>query len=111
MRAAFQRRQRRDVKPLFGDLQTPNDCAFLFIALNIAHFRALPEFLAAADGVRRRVGATPTRSGAASFAPGDKRAALAQAQAEAVTIDQAVFEQLIRFASARGIDISALTSN
>jgi len=98
-----------DVKPLYSDLQTPNDCAFLFIAFDIAHFRDFPEFLAAADGVRHRVSTAPMRSGASGFAPGDERATLAQSQTERVALDRAVFEQLIGFAHARAIDTSALT--
>lgn len=96
------------VKPLFGDLKQPNDCSFLFVALDIAHFRSLAGFLTESEAVRTRVSSAPNRSGKPGFAPGDERTAAMRAQSERVTLDWAVLEPLIRFATGRGVDTSAL---
>ncbi len=98
------------VKPLFGNLSQPADCSFLFIALNIAHFRPVEDFLAAAAALRERVHAVPNRNESRTSVPGDRRAALAQEQAAHVALDRAVLDRLTRFAMGRGVDVSPLTS-
>lgn len=96
------------VKPLFGDLAQPNDCAFLFIAIDVGHFRPLADFLADADRLRAGIEAAPTVSGAPGFAPGDERAALQAGQQDHVTVDPLVLDQLRQLARARGVDPAGL---
>ncbi|RIA37089.1 LDH2 family malate/lactate/ureidoglycolate dehydrogenase [Hephaestia caeni] len=99
-----------DVKPLFDDLSQPADCSFLFIALNIAHFRPIEGFLEEATMMRERVRAVPNRNEGQTPVPGDRRAALAREQAAHVALDQAVLDRLTHFAVERGVDASSLTS-
>ena len=96
------------VKPLYGDFGQPNDCAFLFVALDIAHFRILADFLADADDVRTRVKAAPRADGREGLVPGDERAAHASRQSEEVAVERAVLQQLAEFAASRGVDASSL---
>lgn len=96
------------VKPLFGDLDQPNDCSFLFIALDIRHFRAIGDFLADAETVRGRIQAAPRADGKPGFVPGDERRAAAARQVERVAVDSAVLTQLANFAVLRGVDPSCL---
>lgn len=96
------------VKPLFGDLSRPNDSSFLFIALDIGHFRPLAGFLSDADAIREHVANAPTQSGERGFAPGDERAAREAGQAQRVAIDGATLDALRKLADDRGVDRSAL---
>jgi len=96
------------VNTLFGDQL--NDCSFLFIAIDIGHFRPLAEFNAEADDVRSYVRNAPTRDGKPGLAPGDRRAALAAQQAERVMVDLVVLRQLRQCAERRGVNASALTT-
>jgi LDH2 family malate/lactate/ureidoglycolate dehydrogenase len=63
------------VRPLYGDLSQPYASANLFIAIDIAGFRPLAEFEAAATGFAERVrGSKPVPGGAPVRMPGDRAA-------------------------------------
>lgn len=63
------------VRPLYGDLSEPYASANLFIAIDIAGFRPLTEFEAAASGFAERIrGSKPVPGGPPIRMPGDRAA-------------------------------------
>lgn len=60
------------VRPLYGDLGEPYDCAHLFVAIDVGHFGDLDAFRAAATAAGDRIRSAPRASGVERlYTPGE----------------------------------------
>ncbi len=84
-----------EVQPLYGDETRPNDCSFLFIALDPTSFGQEGRASERAAAARQRLEASRPAAGAAAItAPGRRRWTSQQRQAETVTIDKAILQAI-----------------
>jgi LDH2 family malate/lactate/ureidoglycolate dehydrogenase len=98
------------VAGLYADVTVPNNCAHTFIAVNVAVFGPVDGFLRRLDELATQVTGSPTtRSDARIVLPGQPEADRAsRAQAEGVTVDDAVLTALHDLAERLGLDIPEL---
>lgn len=82
------------VRPLYGDVTQPNDCAFLLIAIDIASFGVAADVRARAEQVRQRIETSRRAGDDPVVAPGRRRWETARRQADTVEVDTAVLEAL-----------------
>jgi LDH2 family malate/lactate/ureidoglycolate dehydrogenase len=86
-----------EVRPLYGDETQPNDCSFLFIALDPALFGEAEAVRRRAEAARERIEGSRRAAGApAILAPGRRKWANEQRQGEIVEIDRMSLEALRR---------------
>lgn len=94
------------VQGLYADTSVPNNCAHFFLALDIAHFGNVTEFLARAAELADQVLTSPTAPGVErTLLPGQLEAErLSAATASGVRIDSSVLDALE--ATARGLGMA-----
>jgi LDH2 family malate/lactate/ureidoglycolate dehydrogenase len=93
-----------EVRPLYGDPALPYRCAHFFLAIDIARFRPLDEFAAAAtqfaDGIRhsrRAAGITAIRM------PGDRAETMRAQNAQSCPLARSTLEALLQRAGELGV--------
>jgi LDH2 family malate/lactate/ureidoglycolate dehydrogenase len=92
------------VQPLYGDPAVPYDCALLFIAIDVPHFRPLDGFRAEADAAAVRIRDGRRAPGVAALhTPGAIEWARRRDQQGRVRLEPAVRTMLARMAAACGV--------
>jgi LDH2 family malate/lactate/ureidoglycolate dehydrogenase len=92
------------IKPLYGDPAEPYDCAHLFIAMNIAHFRPLTDFAAEATMAVGRVRSSARMPGVERISvPGERKWEQRQRNGDSVRLPTSVLDTLGRLAAELGV--------
>lgn len=87
------------VRPLYGDASEPYNCAQLFLAINVEHFRELDAFTDAVSGARDRVrGSRPAPGFDKVMSPGEPAWAAKQAGGGLCPVDPSIWQQLAALA-------------
>ncbi len=93
------------VKPLYGDPKMPYGCAHFFLAIDVAHFRALGDFAAAADGFADKLRGSKRALGVERlYAPGEPAQALKASNAGTCPLAPETARDLAALASSLGVD-------
>jgi LDH2 family malate/lactate/ureidoglycolate dehydrogenase len=98
------------VKPLYSEVDVPNDCAHLFLVIDPAAFGGAEAFAARVDELAAQVTASPTAPGVDRvLLPGQLEAERhAAARAEGVRVERSVIDNLRGVAAALGVDLDDL---
>jgi LDH2 family malate/lactate/ureidoglycolate dehydrogenase len=92
------------VKPLYGNPAEPYDCAHLFIAVDVAHFRPLTGFAADAAAAVDRVRSSARMPGVDRIsAPGERKWEQRRRNADSVRLPKSVLDTLDRLAADLGV--------
>lgn len=96
------------VRPLYADVERPNDCAHLFLALDISMFGDSGEFASRADDLVSQIRAAPTAPGVERvYLPGEIEATRASAgRTSGVPISRAVLQSLRDKAIELGVELT-----
>ena len=87
------------VRPLYGDASEPYNCAHLFLAINVEHFRELAAFTEVVSGARDRVrGSRPAPGFKKVMSPGEPAWAAKQAGGGLCPVEPSVWQELAALA-------------
>ena len=93
-----------EVQPLYGDPKVPYACAHLFLAIDIAAFRAVPEYAAVAGGFTERIRTSRRAPGSDTvMAPGDPAVRARASAAGTVALDAPTVAALEAAAARYGV--------
>lgn len=97
------------VPGLHGDLTKPYDTSHLFIAVDVAHFRPVEDFLAEAGRATERVQSSKKAPGTGRiYFPGERKWETARANDGTIKLEATQIAALQRLADELGVDASAL---
>jgi LDH2 family malate/lactate/ureidoglycolate dehydrogenase len=93
-----------EVRPLYGDPKLPYRCAHLFLAIDVAQFRPLDEFAAAAEQFAQRIRASRRAPNIAEIRmPGDRAREAERRNKATCPIARATIDALLQRARALGV--------
>ena len=97
------------VQPLYGDASIPYDCSFLFLAIDISHFRPVEEFAAeAAEAAERVRNSRTTRHVDRLYAPGELGWQRRKSADGKVVLDSSVHTALVKCGQSVGVNVVSL---
>lgn len=97
------------VQPLYGDASIPYDCSFLFLAIDIPHFRPIEEFVAeAAEAAERVRNSRPARQVDRIHAPGDLGWQRRKSADGTVILDSSLHTALVKCGQSVGVNVVSL---
>ncbi|HAB39670.1 MAG TPA: lactate dehydrogenase [Rhodobacteraceae bacterium] len=93
-----------EVRPLFGDLDKPYNCAHFFLAINVSHFRDEDAFKDVIDSLSSDIrNSTPAPGTERMMTPGEPDWSTKQKNAGQVQVAESILEQLKQTASGLGL--------
>lgn len=100
-----------EVRPLFGQLDQPYNCANLFVAIHVGHFGDAESFAARADAAARRAAGVRRAPGVERvFAPGELAWHVRSASGGECRLPRAAFDALVETGRTLDLDISAIAA-
>ncbi|MDA8597350.1 Ldh family oxidoreductase [Porticoccaceae bacterium] len=93
-----------EVRPLFGDLDKPYNCAHFFLAINVSHFRDEDTFKGVIDSLSSDIrNSKPAPGTERMMTPGEPDWLIRQDNAGQVKVAETILEQLKQTASGLGL--------
>jgi LDH2 family malate/lactate/ureidoglycolate dehydrogenase len=100
-----------EVRPLFGQLDKPYNCANLFVAIHVGHFGDPERFAARADAAARHAAGVRKAPGVERvFAPGELAWHVRGASGGACRLPRTAFDALVETGRSLNLDIAALAA-